>query len=586
MAKNNVSDSILVIDSTSGNLGYILDDSKKLKLVNFNELDDGIKKTKFSRVVSYVPISGKNIDNEAYKTIYYPMQVLKAQENPEEFIVSKLYNDYAEKMEDNQDGNYMVKFVPTQSASLEHIDYDVLVYFDDDIRRKFGGYLSDVKYIDEIYPEPFLYKALYSKNILKPVGVDCFIYIDKERTTVTLYRYGEYFTYYENTQLKLNNFNRQLSLEIRENISEEAFASMIMQDGLEYSYYDPNTMSDKKFIDLFANYFIGHVSLFAMLDKLCKRKNIPSINNIIINSCYGAIKGFSDRLQQNYKDTKVINFKDLDLNLTINNLNDFYSEKDKQSLEEYRKNKLSMQTSDIMDDSSNEMPIFDLNINMFSLLSLLWIQSGEDMDDYFDVNITLFSRPPKFLKRRSGQILTLGLSVVFLAFLFPIGTMIFDAYINSKIDDNNTEISMRDSIIKRSKAEIAGENRRLDDIRRQREESEGALRYEQNLIDQINDKKNNYLIKSKCLLDISDMLQDDNINITRLEYKENGLIREVYLSIYAFDDNITAFIEKLIELGYDVSGNGGNGNIIRKISDKPKKHETDIVIRIKDGLCK
>lgn len=578
MAKSNAHNSILVIDSVNSNIGYLLDSNKKLSLVKFGELDSTLKSVKLSqlKVISYLPISGKNIDNSSYNSIYYPMQIIKSEEDPEEFIMSKLYSEYADKMDSTKEDNYIVKFVPTQSASPNHIDYDVLVYFDEDTKTRFGSCVAEFNYIDEIYPEPFLYKALYVKSALKPIGVDCFVYLDKERITITIYRAGEYLAYYENLQLKLSNIARQFSADYRENLGDTLFVEKLMCEGLDYSYFDRNTNSDRKIMELFNPYFDSHASVFAMIEKLCKRKNINNINNIIVNSCYGTIKGFSERMQQNYKDTKVIDFKDLELNLTINNMGEFYL--DRKKSDENKEDKILNQANDAME--GKKPTTFDLNINMFSVLGLLWAQSEEKMENYVDVNITLFARPPKFFKRRSGQIISVFVIAFLLAWVFPIGTMVFNNYFNGKTETNNSEISERDILMSNSKQKIANEQLKLDRAREELSRSQNQLRFEKNLINQINDKKNNYLVKSKCLSSISELLHKNKITLKQMEYKEFG-VKSLFLSVQAFDDNITSLVRDLIEQGYDVENKQ-----IKRISDRPKKHEANITIKIKEGICK
>lgn len=578
MAKKNTSNSILIIDSANQNNGYLLDQNKKLSLVKSGEFGSALKNIKLQnlKVASYLPISGKNVDNTPYNSIYYPMQIVKNEEDPEEFIMSKLYSEYADKMDSSKEDNYMVKFIPTQSASPNHIDYDILVYFDEDTRTKFSTCIDEVSYIDAIYPEPFLYKALYAKNSLKPIGVDCFLYIDKERVTITIYRAGEYLAYYENLQLKLVNLSRQLSVETRENISETIFVEKLMSEGLNYSYHDPNTLTDKKFLDLFKAYFDGHTSLFVMIDKLCKRKNINNINNIIVNSCYGTIQGFSERLKLNYRDTEVIDFKDLDLNLTVNNLNEFYRSK---VVVDNKQDKISSQANDAMEGIK---PVtFDLDINMFSVLSLLWIQSNEDMDDYVDVNVTLFSRPPKFLKRRSGQIITISVATFLAALIFPIGSMIFNSYFTSETDKNNNEIRERTNLIETSKSRIKNEEDKLTQARNDLRQSENSLNFEKNLINEIDNKKNRYLIKSICLSSISHLLSENKITVKQLEYREQGASKSVFLKVHAFDDNITTVVKELVEQGYEVENRR-----IQRIGNDLKKHESSITIKIKDNVCK
>jgi len=415
---------------------------------------------------------------------------------PKEDISDILDIKAYEELQLDQATSYIIGAQEVQDSG-EDREFHLFVAEPEVLDRLYLPIKEKTKYLDLIIPAPLLYKALYTKEILKESGTHCFIYFTRKDAFVTFYNEGVYL-YSKTIEFSLEQIYEKYCEMVGERVDEKEFFTILESEGLK----SPHSTYQQNFMKIFGEVFIAihDIILYAK-----RAFELEAIDQMFIGSVNGPIIGLDD-YSQNY-----LGIHSLDLNFNYNI----------ESNENY--------------------------IDQFQYLMLL--SSYEYMDDENStVNLTKFLRPPPFFKRASGQFIIATSVAVFLGLAYPLYYFV-DSYMNeAKISnltiENNrltTEANKYKKILGQKKKEISSLDEQIEKLSKQYEAKIKTLTA-------IYNKKVHYRLKSGMFHVIAEELDKFEVNVDKMYSKGNTL----WLSIISSDDRkFTEMIKYISDSHFD-----------------------------------
>ena len=472
------------------------------------------EQTKFPKIVSIDP----------YNSIFYKLQenrlnkIKKLGFNKKNFVVSTLntkdfistvieisINIPSEDLQDaielktyeelglDQSIAYTIRLEEIlDSRSEKSRFFNVFVAEPSIINDTFKSTQEQVKFIDAIYPKPYLIHNIYEKNILDSFGVHGFLYFQREDAFVALFKDGKYL-YSKSIKYSFENIYEHFCELCGEKVDEESFLEIIRKDGINSA----NTNYQNHLNELFTEIFL-HINDILIYAK--RAFEIDSIDLFFTGSYFGSIKEINAYVNRYLG----INSSNFDFDYGIEKTTDEY-------------------------------------IDQFHYLSS--IEALKNIQGTTaSLNFTLFFRPPPFVMRRSGKFLiTLSIATL-LALSLPLYNYIYDSYIkiDIKLLQNKT-----DKITKLANAirnEINRLNKQQKDIKFKIEIENSLLEKKQKILQAVYNKKVNYLMKAKTIVQLGNDMSKFGVYVTKITNQDNQFI----LSLYAVSEkNITNFIRYL-----------------------------------------
>ena len=379
---------------------------------------------------------------------------------------------------------YLIRFKEIlDHKSKKNRHFNLFVTEPSTIEDIFKSTKEQVKFIDAIYPKPYLIQNIYEKNILDSFGVHGFLYFQREDAFVALFKNGNYL-YSKSIKYSLDNLYEQYCKTYRK-IDEETFFKTILKD----EAWDLEEQLREMFLH------INDILIYAK-----RAYKIDSIDLFFVGSTFGKIEG---------------------LNKHINNY-------------------LRLNPSNFDFDYGIEKSV-DSYIDQFHYLSYIEAQKSIEGTSTAP-NFTLFFRPPPFIMRRSGKFLiTLSVSVL-LILSIPIYNYIYDSFIKADIqllqNETNKVIKLSNAI--RSEINKLEKNRKS--IKSKIEIEKNLLEKKRNIFQAVYQKKVNYLMKAKTIAELGNDMNKFGVYVTKITNNNNQFV----LSLYApSEKNITNFIKYL-----------------------------------------
>ncbi len=387
---------------------------------------------------------------------------------------------------------YVIRFEEILDRTSENKRlFNVFVAEPSLIEEIFKSTKEQVKFIDAIYPKPYLIQNLYEKNILNSFGVHGFLYFQKEDAFTALFKDGKYL-YSKSVKYSFETIYEHFCELYGERVDEETFFK-IVKDGV--SSADINYQNHLK--ELFSEIFL-HINDIFLYTK--RAFDIDSIDQFYVGSFFGKIKEIDEYIST-YLGINALNF-DFDYGI------------------EKRENEF---------------------IDQFHYLNCLEAQKSIAGTSTAP-NFTLFFRPPPFVMRRSGKFIITLTTATLMVLSIPIYNYIYDSFIkiNIKLLQNETDrLSNLNNSIRNE----------LDRLKKNRKEIESRIELEESLLEKkrkilqaVFDKKVNYLMKAKFIVQLGNDMSKFNVYVTKIVNRDNQFI----LSLYAENEkNITNFIKYL-----------------------------------------
>lgn len=407
----------------------------------------------------------------------------------------KMYEDAGLDLEKNYKIAYTRKELDFEENTLiEAFAIDI-----DKVTKSLSGVLSRTKHIDFL-ALPFLsFTTLYKNKIIEAKN-DIFVYIEEDEAFLSIYKDGKYLS--SKSLMNLNEIVKKLEIS-GVDMSVDELRIHLSEKGLDPSLYER-----------------GETTLFNELD-VHFSAIFSKINDIVVYN--RSVFGFEkiDRIFLSMKSGRICGAREFITSfgfseVEILDFNLFKDKKDSLFLE-------NIVTSYIYDKFSEED---------------------------FRHNLTVFTKEPAFYKKESGKILLAGCAVVVLALGYA-GLVYYENMElkkqNDLLEKQYNSMKKTQSILKRKLVDI---NKELQEITEKKETSKKRI---ENIsvsiseIEELRDIKHN---SSSFILEVNELLKKYSLAATNVLLSQNNSISIEIIAEYSKRDNITKFMEDLIDKGF------------------------------------
>ncbi|MDY4451990.1 MAG: hypothetical protein SPE37_07715 [Campylobacter sp.] len=376
----------------------------------------------------------------------------------------------------DDEAEYIVKsrMIGENSYESYALNYEVLSEGLQDV-------VSELRYIDKIIPDPFLFEGLYEAKVLNADETHCFLFLDDDDAFLALYNNGKFGFTRGFSMYSLTNLCEQYKNNAGADIELRDFLNLLKNEGVNGTFF--SVLDDMAF-------YISDI-----FNSIASQAN-ADISKVFIGSSIGAIPGLANLINQ----------------------------------------KLYIETIDF--DFNKKFEAGDLDPSCMN--TIRYYYAKYILDD--SLNFTAFSRPPAFLKRDGGQFLVVVAIACVLGLITPIyelGLALYYFGINSfeesKLQDIKKELAKLEPVYESIKGQVDNQNKQINEL-------EVSIATSKRLLDESEDKKFNYRSKAEFLSDISALISDVKVKTTHINFKNDEA--NIHL-IGDDDNKITALIEKI-----------------------------------------
>ncbi len=404
-------------------------------------------------------------------------------------IETKVYEELALDMAIE----YKIRYIEALNSSDEKDRFFHIFVVDPlVIEEQFVASVEHIKYIDNIIAVPLLLKSLYTQEIIHESGVHAFIYFQENDAFFTIYNDQE-FIYTKSLKYSFKQMHEYFCELLGEQIAFNDFMDFLSNEGLSTE----NSEYQKFLIKLFGELFV-HIN--DVLTYAKRAYELEIIDQIYIGSQIGTIYG----------------------------------------LDEYSQTFLSLESKAF--DFDYGFDTGDKYVDQIHQLMQLYTQVPSD--ERYESNFTVFHRPPPFLQRHSGKLITLSVASLVAAFAYPVTfwTLTYaEALHKNLLDQEYSEIhtikTTRENTINLKLKNKANAQKLLDS-----ETSE--FREKKDTLIKVRDVKVNYPMKGKIIAAISKDLNRFRIGVSEINYTQNENLKYFSLHLLAKKDKqITDFLK-------------------------------------------
>ncbi|WP_353662491.1 hypothetical protein [Hydrogenimonas sp. SS33] len=410
-------------------------------------------------------------------------------EDLQDAIELKAYDDLGL----DQAVEYVIRYVEAVEKRTDKLRYfHVFVAEPEVLHETFDPIREKVKYIDYIYPKPYLIQNIYEKDILEAYGTHGFLYFQKEDAFLALFKDGEYL-YSKSLKYSFENIYERFCELYGERVDEESFYDMLQNEGLKTSNFDYQDQLMKLFSEIFL--YVNDILIYAK-----RAFDIEKIDMFYCGSETGPILG----------------------------------------LNEYAHTYLGIESNDF--DFDYEMEKGEWYVDQFHYLSIL--EAIKDIEGEESPNFTLFFRPPPFVARRSGQFIITTAATVVLALSLPVYNYTYDAYVKITNDKLTKEEKQLNKLVTGIRREIGSLEAKKKDILAKIKSEKDLFEKKKKILAAIYDKKVNYPMKAKNIVHFGNDMTKFSVKVTKITDEDNTFT----LSLYSDSDKkITQFIKYLTD---------------------------------------
>ena len=348
----------------------------------------------------------------------------------------------------------------------------------------FAKPVSNLKYIDRIVPVPLLLKGLYTNEVILNRGTNCFIYFQDNDAFLTIYDQQE-FIYTKALKYSFEEMHERFCELLGEQIEKDLFIQFLANEGLSTH----NSEHQKYLIKLFGELFL-HIN--DVLTYAKRAYEIEKIESVYIGSQVGSIIG----------------------------------------LDEYCQTYLSLESLAFDFDYGYETG--DRYVDQIQQLMHLYTQTQQDLR--YDVNFTLYHRPPPFLQRHSGKVIAVTLVSLMAAFAYPATywTLSYGESLHKQLMEqeyiqvHNTKVTRKKLIDLKlaNKAEAEAHFKMEID----------AFNEKKATLIKIRDIKVHYPMKGKILTALTKDLNRFKVELSNVSYTENNTSKIMTMRVMAPKD--------------------------------------------------
>jgi hypothetical protein len=414
---------------------------------------------------------------------------------PEEDVYDALENKVYEELALDMAVEYQIQFIESPQTDENNRFYHVFVVDPLTMEEEFSASVEKVKYIDQIVPVPLLLKSLYQREIIDEGGVHAFLYFQENDAFFTLYQDQE-FIYTKSLKFSFKQMHERFCELLGEQVDLKMFVQLLAEEGLSAS----NTEYQKHLIKLFGEIFL-HIN--DVLTYAKRAFDIEKIDNVYIGSQIGAISG----------------------------------------LDEYSQTYLGLTSKPFDFDYGFETEAWYVD----QVHALMHLYAQLTAAERYECNFTVYHRPPPFLKRKSGQLITTVAASVVIALAYPVTywSMAYAEGVHTQIltKEYNEVHSIKVTREATIKLKLAEKDRVQKLLDAEKAEFDGR----KETLAKIRDVKVNYPMKAKALTAFTKDFNKYGVNLEKIAYAENEKDGKVFtFSLTANQDKrITALLEYL-----------------------------------------
>ena len=400
--------------------------------------------------------------------------------------------------------------------------FNAFVVVSEDIDTIFKSIAKKVPYIDCLVPEPLLYSAIYKKGLLPSTQADCFITLKKDESFLSIYLDGVFFTTRE-IRYNLNYLKDKFLEQSGDRLSDEKFIEILSQRGLvnkddDSFNYDLNTV------------FEDYIFYINDVLNIINNKNDINIKKIYID-CEYEIKNLTNFISAKLGlDVEYINAK-----VAINNKNYTINER-------------------------------------YNIMALYGKFYAKELF-YEDLNFSNMLRPDPFTKRKSGKFLLTCAAAFILSIFYPAYNYIAGLFLekdSARLNDEYGVLSAQEIQIKETLAKISREQ---EAAKEQIQKENEKLNFRKDLLAEIENKKDNYVMKGLNLFKITDILNLNAVFITNIINNDKNL------TITVVSDNEKRITQLIKDIAKDERYSVNTKKI--RSDDAKREYESNISIEIK-----
>ncbi|WP_416768776.1 hypothetical protein ACM66T_03490 [Sulfurimonas sp. ST-25] len=387
---------------------------------------------------------------------------------------------------------YTIDFieVPTDGSAKERI-FHVFIVDPLVIDETFAQTVSALQYVDQIVPVPLLLKTLYSHEIVQGYGAHCYIYFQENDAFFTLYNEQE-FVYTKSLKYSFRDMHERFCELLGEQIDLADFQTLLATEGLATQ----NPEYQKYLIKLFGELFL-HIN--DVLNYAKRAYEIETIEEIYIGSQIGSIAGVDEYCQT------YLGFEAKSFDFSYGFATDSYIDQ---------------------------------------IHQLMQLYARTDKAARYDVNFSIYHRPPPFFQRHSGKLFAVTALSLVVAFAYPVtywtmgyAESVRKALLEKQYRETHAIKVTREETINLKLAQKAEAQKLLDAEVELFEERKATLI-------KIHDVKVNYPMKAEMMASLTRELNRFDVGVADISYKQNEKEKVFSLLVMAKKDKqITDLVE-------------------------------------------
>jgi len=430
---------------------------------------------------------------------------------PEEDIPSVLEIKAYEELGLDHASDYIIKYYEVDHGGDER-EFHIFAVEYAVCEKLFLPIKEQTKFIDLVVPAPLLYSSLYKREILDNHGTHCFVYFTDHDAFIAIYKDGEY-VYSKSIEYSLEQIYEKFCEILGEKVDEKEFFAVLGTEGLKTT----KNQYQQALMKIFGEIFITINDVIIYVKRAYK---IDHIDQLFIGSSHGPIIG----------------------------------------LDEYSQNYLGLQSSDLN---------FNYNIETDEwytdqLQCLMLLNSFDYMEDENSVvNMTIYPRPPAFVKRPGGQFLIAVFAATFIGLAWPLAYLVGSYLNDAKAIVLKQEDERLQNEANKYRKIIADKLAKIKELDDQIKTLSTRYNAKSKTLTSIYDKKVNYRLKSGVYHQIADELDKYGVHVENI--KTNG--DTVNLSVVSEDDRK---LTELIKYISDTHFNEINQIDIKRIEKDPE----------------
>lgn len=417
---------------------------------------------------------------------------------PDEDLYDALSSKAYDELALDQALEYKIQYIETfSSLDEENRHFHVFIVDPLNISTSFAHVVEKIKYIDVIIPAPLLIKSLYAKEIVENAGVHCYIYFQENDAFLTIYSEKE-FLYTKSIKYSFTDLHERFCELYGERIDYDEFLNFFTKENLKESDSNYKSYIIKLYKELFAN--INDILTYTK-----RAFEIDKIDHIYIGSQIETVTQLHEMLEA-------------ELNIASSQFNFDYG----------------FENSDTYVDQ---------------LHALMHVYSTLPNEDKYKCNFTDYKRPPRFIERNSGRLITVVAASLALAFAYPITYWVL-TYAQSLQQDllqqkykelHNTRVT-REATIKNRMADKSNALQLLTKEEKEYDEKKNTLI-------KIHKVKVDYPMKAKLLALFSQEMSKYRVKATQTAYTEEDSKQVLTISLASSTDRrITELVEHLTKV--------------------------------------